>query len=126
MPAKGFDEIKNILASFPANIPQPHGDQVEFGYIVPGHGPRGKKEWILDDSDAKKFLASFKGKKTSVTLWCYSQTSQSSSKGKAKKNSKRSRSRSPITRAGPGVSIHWTGLLDSPLTPARTAIEFGI
>ena len=101
-PAKGFDEIKNIiLASFPANIPQPHGDQVEFGYIVPGHGLRGKKEWIMDDSDAKKFLASFKGKKTSVTLWCYSQTSQSSSKGKAKKNSKRSRSRSPITRAGP-------------------------
>lgn len=38
-PAKGFDKIKNIiLASFPANIPQPHGDQVEFGYIVPGHG----------------------------------------------------------------------------------------
>ena len=35
-PAKGFDEIKSIiLASFPANIPQPHGDQVEFGYIVP-------------------------------------------------------------------------------------------
>ena len=29
----------------------------------------------MDDSDAKKFLASFKGKKTSVTLWCYSQTS---------------------------------------------------
>ena len=26
-PAEGFDEIKNIiLASFPANIPQPHGD----------------------------------------------------------------------------------------------------
>ena len=101
-PAKGFDEIKNIiLASFPANVPQPRGDQVEFGYIVPGHGLRGKKEWILDDGDAKKFLASFKGKKTSVTLWCYSQTSQTSSKGKVKKNSKRSRSRSPITRAGP-------------------------
>ena len=63
--------------------------QVEFGYIVPGHGLRGKKEWILDDSDAKKFLAGFKGKKTSITLWCYSQTSQSSTKGKAKK-SKRS------------------------------------
>ena len=27
------------------------------------HGFRDKKEWILDDSDAKKFLASFKGKK---------------------------------------------------------------
>ena len=89
------------MASLPVNIPQPHGDQVEFGYIVPGHGRRGKKEWILDDSDAKKFLASFKGKKTSVTLWCYSQTSQSSSEGKAKKNSECSRSRSPITRAGP-------------------------
>ena len=102
--AKGFDDIKKfILASFPADVPQPHADKLEFGYIEPGHGLNGKKEWILDDSDAKKFLARFKGKKKKksvMTLWCYSQAPQTSSKGK-NKESKRSRSRSPITKAGP-------------------------
>ena len=49
-PAEGFDEIKNIiLASFPANIPQPHGDQVEFGYIAPSHGLKARRNgyWMI-------------------------------------------------------------------------------
>ena len=97
----GVDEMKKlILASFPADIPQPHADKLEFGYIEPGHGLKGKKEWIFDDNDAKEFLARFKNKKKKeFTLWCYSQ-GPSHSKGENKKGSKRSRSRSPVAKLG--------------------------
>ena len=38
----GGDEMKKLLlASFPADIPQPHVDKLEFGYIEPGHGLKG-------------------------------------------------------------------------------------
>ena len=92
----GFDEIKKvILASFPPDIPQPCADKLEFGYIEPGHGLRGKKEWILDDDDMEELLKS--KKKKEFTLWCYSQA-HSGSKCDSKRGSKRSRSRSPITK----------------------------
>ena len=69
----GFDEIKKpILTIFPPDSPQPHADKLKFGYIKPGHGLKGKKEWIFDDSDAKEFLAKVKSKKKAeITLWCY-------------------------------------------------------
>ena len=83
-----FDEMKKlILASFPPDIPKPHADKLEFGYIKPGHGLKGKKEWILDDDDAKELLKS--EKKKEFTLWCYKEAPLSS-KGESKKGSKRS------------------------------------
>ena len=98
----GFDDIKKlILASFPPDVPQPHADKLEFGYIVPGHGLRGKKERIFDDSDAKEFLAKIKNKKKAESaLWCYSQAPTSSKGQNKRESSKRSRSRSPITKSG--------------------------
>ena len=95
----GFDEIKEIiLSSFPADIPKPCADKLEFGYIGSGHGLKGKKEWILDDDDAKQLLKN----KKEFTLWCYSQAPASSSKDESKRGSKRSRS--PITKAKHGSS----------------------
>ena len=98
----GFDDIKKlILASFPPDVPQLHANKLEFGYIVPGHGLRGKKEWIFDDSDAKEFLAKIKNKKKAEsTLWCYSQAPTSSKGQNNRESSKHSRSRSPITKSG--------------------------
>ena len=38
-----------ILSSFPTDIPKPDIDKLKFGYTEPGHGLKGKKEWVLDD-----------------------------------------------------------------------------
>ena len=85
----GFDEIKEIiLSSFPADIPKPCANKLGFGYIGSGHGLKGKKEWILDDDDAKQLLKN--KKKKEFTLWCYSQPPASSSKDESKRGSKRS------------------------------------
>jgi len=80
---------KVILSCFPHDVPKPAFDNLDFGYVEPGHGLKGKKEWILDDEDAKKFVDKWRGKKNGeCTLWCFS-------KGKDKKHTKRSRSKSP-------------------------------
>jgi len=67
------DKIKTfILSTFPDDIPKPKPtvEQLEF---EPGHGLKGKKEWILDDNDLSEFKKLCKGKKNGeLTLWCYS------------------------------------------------------
>ena len=100
-----FDEMKQLILSiFPSDIPQPDIDKLEFGYIEPGHGLKGRKEWILDDDELLEFLERCEGKKTKLTLWCYSRESSKDKQGK--RGSKRSRSKSPIAKASnkPGSS----------------------
>ena len=68
-----IDEMKKlILSSFPSDVPQQLADKLEFGYVEPGHGLKGKKEWIVDDNDVQEFWEKCGGKKE-ATLWCYSQ-----------------------------------------------------
>ena len=83
-----LDELKALILSFfPGDILQPHKDKLEFGYIEPGHGLRGKKQWILDNDDVKVFLDKYQSKRNKeFTLWCYSRDPES------KKPSKRPRS----------------------------------
>jgi hypothetical protein len=63
---------------------------VDIGYIEPGHGFKGKKVWLLNDSDLKAMYKAHEGKKT-INLWCY--TEQARTKGKK-------RSRSPCGDSG--------------------------
>lgn len=52
-----FGEVKQpILDSFPANVPLLESEQLQLGFIEPGHGLKGKKEWILDDEHFKNVL----------------------------------------------------------------------
>lgn len=90
-----FAEMKeSILNSFPSEIAQP--EKLEFGYVEPGHGLKGKKEWILDDDDVKKFLMKYgsKKKKELLTLWCFSQGKDNKTKrAQSEKSSKPGSSR---------------------------------
>ena len=85
-----YTEMKDsILNSFPSDIPKP--DKLEFGYVEPGHGLRGKKEWILDDDDMNEFLEKYRSKKKKeLTLWCYSQ-----GKGSQRKDNKENKRSQP-------------------------------
>ena len=57
--AKTIDMKQVILSSFPSDIPQPKANKLEFGYVEPGHGLKGKKKWIVDDNDMKEFLEKY-------------------------------------------------------------------
>ena len=82
---KDIKDLKEIiLDNFPETELLPDVQDMEFGYIEPGHGLRGKKEWLSMD-DVTEMLQIHKDKKE-VMLWCYSHK---------EKRSGRSRSRSP-------------------------------
>ena len=41
-----------------------------MGFIEPGHGAKGKQQWIVDDDDFCDMYKTYKGKKD-ITLWVY-------------------------------------------------------
>ena len=45
-------------------------ESVEYGYIGPGHGARGKKVWIYKDDDIAEMYETHSGNRT-IRLWCY-------------------------------------------------------
>ncbi|MCG8625858.1 MAG: hypothetical protein MJE68_28160 [Proteobacteria bacterium] len=78
-----FDEMKQLILSiFPSDIPQPDIDKLEFGYIEPGHGLKGRKEWILDDDELLEFLERCEGKKPSLHSGAIAENPQRTSKPK--------------------------------------------
>ena len=88
-----------ILSKIPADVPTPDNDTLEFGFIVPGHGLRGRKEWLYSDEDVEDMIKVHNG--SSVTLWCYNckksdtRSKFSTASNSASKQESRSRSRSP-------------------------------
>ena len=45
------------------------GSVTDFGYIIPGHGLKGKHQIIKDDSDLRTMYAIYHGKRQ-ITIWC--------------------------------------------------------
>ena len=76
------------LSIFPSDIPQPHINKLEFGYIEPGHGLKGRKEWILDDDELLEFLERCEGKKNQACIHfgAIDENPQSTSKAKGDPN----------------------------------------
>ena len=70
-----IQELKDMLhTSFSEKLPELMDIQV--GYIVPGHGLRGKQEWLCEDSDLNEMYAHYGGKRD-VLLWCFPKASVS-------------------------------------------------
>ena len=63
-------------------------ESVEYGYIGPGHGARGKKMWIYNDDDIAEMYETHSGNRT-ICLWCYTHARKvSTGKSKASSGSK--------------------------------------
>ena len=63
-------------------------ESVEYGYIGPGHGARGKKMWIYNDDDIAEMYETHSGNRT-IRLWCYTHARKvSTGKSKASSGSK--------------------------------------
>ena len=88
-----FDTMKEfILDKIPADadVPKPDADTLEFGFITPGHGLKGRKELLCSNEDVKEMIKAHKG--CSVILWCYNSVAPTAS---SNKQGNRLRSRSP-------------------------------
>ena len=82
---KSLDELRDFMArNLPVECNVEDIGAVEIGYIEPGHGSKGKKVWLCNDSDLKAMYNAHNKKKV-INLWCY--TEKKCSRGK-----KRSRS----------------------------------
>ena len=96
---RSFETLKElILANTPTDVPKPDADTLEFGFITPGHGLKGRKEWIFFcDEDVAEMLKAHKG--SAIMLWCYSckkeKQTRSPKSSCSKPKEKQSRSRSP-------------------------------
>ena len=89
-----FDAMKEfILDKIPADVPKPDADTLEFGFITPGHGLKGRKEWLYSNEDVKEMIKTHKG--CSVILWCYNCKKSVAPTASSNKQGNRSRSRSP-------------------------------
>ena len=52
---KSFSELKEFISSnLPSTIEAPNLQEVEMGFIEPGHGGKGRKVWLFDDNDVQK------------------------------------------------------------------------
>ena len=70
-----ISELKSeLLARFADRL---SGD-IEVGYIQPGHGLRGKQEWLCCDDDIQE-MYDLHSRKKSILLWCFKKTSSDSS-----------------------------------------------
>ena len=47
----------------------------EFGFIVPGHGLKGRQRWIRDDTDLDEMYSDHPNKQDFI-LWCYTAVTQ--------------------------------------------------
>lgn len=56
------DELKDCLSgTLPCGFTQ-------LGYIEPGHGLKGKTQWIVEDDDLVEMYAKYR--KYDILLWC--------------------------------------------------------
>ena len=77
-----IEELKEALHNkFPAELPQ--STNIQVGYIEPGHGLRGKQQWLCEDGDLNDMYSHYAGKKE-ITIWCFCKVnSQSHKRGKS-------------------------------------------
>ena len=88
-----IEEFREALHDkFPVNLPKPAN--IQLGYIEPGHGLRGKQEWLCEDSDLNDMYAHYEGKKE-VIVWCFCKVSGSAQSQKRGKSSSTKLTKSP-------------------------------
>ena len=81
---KTLDDLRSFLdAKVPSvgvNSEEPDFSVVDLGYIEPGHGNKGRKQWLNNDDDVHEMYAKHVGKRN-ILLWAYSHVKNPSKKG---------------------------------------------
>ena len=76
--SKCYQSMSELRSFLGARVPpvdidgqKPNFETVDIGFIEPGHGMKGKKQWLLTDDDVKEMYKQHLGKR-SILLWAYS------------------------------------------------------
>lgn len=65
------DFLCTKVPSVKVNGETPNFANVDIGYIEPGHGSKGKKQWLIRDDDVQDMYKKHEGKYR-ILLWAYS------------------------------------------------------
>ena len=60
---------RQLKRAFESKLPD--HENIQFGYLKPGHGAWGKQEWIVSLDDLEDMYSSY-GERKEVLLWAYS------------------------------------------------------
>ena len=81
---KNLDDLRSFHAakipSVDVNGEEPYFSVVDLGYIEPGHGTKGRKQWLNNDEDVREMYTKHAGKRN-ILLWAYSHVKNPSKKG---------------------------------------------
>ena len=86
---------RELKQTFDKDLLQTRDEDIEFGYVKPGHGTKGRQEWIFSDKDLEEMYKEHIGK-TEIMFWVYGQQEQD-----AQQISKKKKPRSPGTGDSP-------------------------
>ena len=78
--------IMNNMPNVP-DVDKPDLSKVEWGYVEPGHGMKGKKIWLYTDGDLRKMYEGYGGKPT-IRLWAYTSVTRKEPSKPEKKKAK--------------------------------------
>ena len=73
-----IETISDLKSELLARFTDRLSGDIEVGYIQPGHGLRGKQEWLCYDDDIQE-MYDLHPRKKSILLWCFKKTSSDSS-----------------------------------------------
>ena len=65
---KAFTSVDDMIGELSKVLPSKF---TQLGFIEPGHGLRGKTQWLHDDDDLRSMYAMYAGKRSrEIILWC--------------------------------------------------------
>ena len=73
-----IETISDLKSKLLARFTDQLSADIEVGHIQPGHGLRGKQEWLCYDDDIHE-MYDLHARKKSILLWCFKKTSSDSS-----------------------------------------------
>ena len=87
-------------------------NNLELGYITPGHGARGAQRWMVDEDDIADMYKEYEGRKE-VMLWFYSSEKETSKQTKKRSHSPAGSQEQSSKRRPPNVgSSNYSSKLD--------------
>lgn len=70
---------------------QEDDNNMRVGYVEPGHGWKGKQQWINTDKDLSELYSIYNDVKKYILLWCYLPTNKKRKSATSEPASKRAR-----------------------------------
>ena len=91
--ANRFESVEELRCYLSSELPC---DFTQIGYIEPGHGLKGKTQWLVEDDDLVEMYSKYQ--KSSILLWCLKRLEGQPSKILPKRRTLDSTVHTPVAR----------------------------